>query len=65
MVCAAGRERGKKKGGGRKSSVIQTYLRRPSFSLFDPVRDAPFRKARSAEAESPLFNNLVPGNYMN
>jgi hypothetical protein len=47
MVCAAGREKGKKKGGGRKEfRNPKTYRRRPFFSPLGSVRDAPFRRRR-------------------
>ena len=42
------RPRDGEKEGRRKKKFRnpKTYLRRPSFSLFDPVRDAPFRETR-------------------
>ena len=55
------RARDGEKEGRRKKKFRspKTYLRRPSFSPFDTVRDAPFRETRQRWAESPT-SPLLP-----
>ena len=49
----------------KKCRDSKTHRRRPSFSPFDHVCDAPFRQLLSSLAESPTFNKKFPENYMN
>ena len=53
MVHRTQAQKGKKKGGGGRSSDYGTLSRRPSFSPSVSQQCAPFRRERSERAESP------------